>query len=135
MTEKTEIFTLHRYFLWADRMRAHMDTVIGSEPKFEEAEIDFYLYMSYWYGALYVVIEGWRELKLSDPRIDALLSSPNVDLLRRYRNAVFHYQREYFDPRAVEFFGERSTPAWVREIHGEFGRYFLEWFRSTSEEQ
>jgi len=43
------------------------------------------IFMSYWYGALFVVIEGWRELQLSDPSIEPLLASDNVDLLKRYR--------------------------------------------------
>jgi hypothetical protein len=50
--------------------------------------------MSYWYAALYVVIEGWRDLGLADATIDALLQSPNVDLLKRYRNGVFHFQKD-----------------------------------------
>jgi hypothetical protein len=36
------------------------------------------IFMSYWYGSLYVVIEGWKQLRLRDPKIDPLLLSPNV---------------------------------------------------------
>ena len=39
------------------------------------------LKMALLYGMLYVVIEGWQELGLSDPEIDQLLKSPNVGLL------------------------------------------------------
>lgn len=60
---------------------------------------DQFLYMSLWYACLYVLIEGWLQLKLSDPEVDALLESPNVDLLERFRNGVFHYQRDYWDER------------------------------------
>lgn len=60
-------------------------------------EIESFLYMSYWYGGLYVVIEGWQRLKLSDDIIDNLLISSNVQLLKRYRNGVFHFQKEYID--------------------------------------
>lgn len=31
------------------------------------------IFMSYWYGGLYVVIEGWKELGLHDPEIDQLI--------------------------------------------------------------
>jgi hypothetical protein len=59
--------------------------------------------MSYWYGGLYVVIEGWQELGLSDAVIDATLQSPNVHLLRRYRNGVFHFKKDYNDERFLAF--------------------------------
>jgi len=63
-------------------MRTHFDEVLAQGVPAGKAEIESFLYMSYWYGALYVVIEGWRELKLVDPAIDQLLQSSNVDLLR-----------------------------------------------------
>ena len=31
------------------------------------------MYMSYWYGGLFVVCEGWQELGLSDAKVDPLL--------------------------------------------------------------
>ena len=46
------------------------------------------------------MIEGWRALKLSDPNVDSLLSvTKNVKLLKKYRNGVYHYQKNYFDNR------------------------------------
>jgi hypothetical protein len=74
--------TLHRYFIWANQMRVHFDGIISKSKLGGAPEIESFLYMSYWYAALYVVIEGWRELELADATIDALLQSPNVDLLK-----------------------------------------------------
>src|SRR5438034_786877 len=91
------LFALHRYYIWANRMRTHFDDLLGDQTR--RSEIESLLYMSYWYSALFVVIEGWRHLGLSEPTIDALLASPNVDLLRRYRNGVFHFQKDYSDDR------------------------------------
>jgi hypothetical protein len=73
--------------------------------------------------------EGWLEFRLEDATIDGLLASPNVALLRRYRNGVFHFQRRYFDTRFVGFVqaGE-DVVTWVRELNVQFGRFFLEWF-------
>ena len=48
-----------------------------------------FMYLSYWYAGLFVVCEGWQELKLSDPEIDGLLASPNLELLKRFRNGVY----------------------------------------------
>jgi hypothetical protein len=81
--------------------------------------------MSYWYGGLYVVIEGWRALKLVDPVIDTLLLSPNVRLLRRYRNGTFHFQKKYVSDKCTEMFAKDGTATWARKLNTEFGRYFL----------
>jgi hypothetical protein len=127
-----EILTLHRYFIWANTMRTHFDQILAeilaAKKQLEGAtEIESFLYMSYWYGGLYVVIEGWKALGLSDAVIDDLLASPNVELLRRYRNGVFHFQRVYDDERFHEFMTQGTDEvAWVRTLNEQFGRYFLE---------
>jgi hypothetical protein len=107
-------------------MRVHFDAILSSHAAVEKTLTEWFLYMSYWYAGLYVVIEGWRDLKFSDPVIDNLLQSPNVQLLRRYRNGTFHFQREYFDERFTDFTSSTGTVVWVRNLNTEFGRYFLE---------
>jgi hypothetical protein len=82
------------------------------------------IFMSYWYGSLYVVIEGWRQLRLTDPKIVSLLASSNVALLKKYRNGVFHFQKNYFDDRFAGFVAAVDSVSWVRTIHSEFGEYF-----------
>ena len=86
---------------------------------------DYGVFMFYWYGGLYVVIEGYRELGLSDSRIDALLASPNVDFLRRCRNGVFHFQKDYVDEKLLGFMGQPDSAKWVRELTESFGEFFL----------
>lgn len=109
-------------------MRVHFDNTIKNKDKLDPQRfrIDTFLYMSYWYGGLYVLIEGWQELCLSDQRIDTLLESPNVDLLRLYRNGVFHFQKEYHDKRFLKFITEgENCVVWVRQLFEAFSNYFL----------
>lgn len=80
--------------------------------------------MSYWYGGLYVVVEGWQELGLSDPIVDPLLKSSNVQLLRRYRNGIFHFQKDYMDERFHKFMAPKDCVPWVRDLTNDFGDYF-----------
>lgn len=123
---------LHRYFIWANRMRLHFEEILDKHMKRRIDDhrygIESMMYMSLWYGLLYVVIEGWESLKLSDTVIDGLLRSSNNNLLSRYRNAIFHYpkKRQYYDERFENFFKEQTTVDWVRKLNTEFGRYFLE---------
>ncbi len=101
-----KLLALHRYYIWANRLREHFDSAVSTLTASARPEAVFIddrgLFLSHWYAALFVVVEGWQEVELSDPEIDALLSSPNVDLLRRFRNGVCHYQRNYNDPRFLD---------------------------------
>ena len=132
------IMALRRYWMYANRMRKHLEAALTKSPpdtkqtdpgKVILAAMSFFatdpgLFMSYRYGSLYVVIEGWRQWKLTDPEIDSLLTSPNVRLLKKYRDGVFHFQRNYFDDRFIGFVGAKDSVDWVRTIHSEFGEYF-----------
>ena len=135
--DMTTLLTLHRYWMWANRMRVLFDQALADPKRIAEGANDvrkmgltFFaddpgIFMSYWYAGLYVVIEGWREQGFHDPDIDRLIESPNTDLLRRYRNGSFHFQKEYFDQRFQGFMAEQGTVVWVRELNRTFGRYFL----------
>lgn len=134
----SKVFTLHRYFIWANAMRTQLDLIFknmnqsGTEEITKDLPemISIFMYMSMWYGMLYVVVEGWRELGLSDPVIDELLASPNVDFLRKYRNSAFHYQPEYLNAKQSEFLKSEFKPVeWVRKLNSEFGRYFIDSFK------
>ena len=134
--------SLHRYWMHANRMRMCFEEALTKNPPpipsggqsdvadtsmaaVKYAADDRGMFMSYWYGALYVVIEGWKALRLTDPAIDPLIISSNVKLLRNYRNGVFHFQRNYFDMRFAGFFMSKDSVNWVRQIHSELGMYFL----------
>lgn len=76
---------------------------------------------------MYVVIEGWKEASLSDPIIDELLNvyPDYVDLLRRFRNGVFHFQSKMFDKRLSEFVQNGSeTLLWAFALFYEFKRFY-----------
>jgi hypothetical protein len=137
---KAALHSLHRYYIWANRMRIHFYELVPkvaadqSKDRFSATAIEADLYMSFWYGELHVVIEGWKALGLSDPNVDALLASPNVELLRRYRNGVFHFQKDYFDERFLGFMRDGENAAsWVFDLNRAFGAYFLRKFSPPEE--
>lgn len=133
--------SLHRYWIYSNRMREYFEAALTESPqnftnlaketdpvKATVAAATFAIgsgiFMSYWYGSLYVVIEGWRQLQLTDPKIDLLLLSSNVRFLKKYRDGVFHFQRNYFDDRFLGFIKAGHSVEWVRTIHSELGEYF-----------
>jgi hypothetical protein len=128
VTTSNDIHTLHRYWLWADQMKELFGVELNTVGSQFDAEGTIHrdAYMSLWYALLAVVIEGWTELRLSDPVVAELLQSPNVDKLRRYRHGVFHFQRRYWDVRRTDFLmGGAESAAWVRRVHDELGRVLL----------
>ena len=134
------VVALHRYFIWANKMRTDFDVLLAKRKNTKVQErialIEDNMYMSYWYAGLYVVIEGWKELKLQDTVIDNLLNREDyVGLLKRYRNGVFHYQKDYFDSRFAEvWFQNKDFITWIRELNGQFGRYFLQWYAKYNQQ-
>lgn len=95
-------------------------------------QVDVFLCMSLWYATFYVLIEGWLCLKLSDDKIDALLKSKNVALLKTYRNGVFHFQKKYYDKRFIKLMKEGQDVAnWIRDLRDEFSRWFLDVYKNN----
>ena len=78
----------------------------------------------YWAASLYVVIEGWETAKFKDPIVDALLAISNYkDVLRRLRNATFHYQPAIAPQKVTEFFETTDVILWLYFLHEEFCRW------------
>lgn len=120
-----------RYLHWADIHRCHFDSWMEASHDVTEARRgwEFIALLSAWYASLWVVVEGWGEVPLSDPSVDELLAAaPRYQhLLRRYRNGVFHYQPELIDKRLADFLTEgESAVQWTHLLHQEFCRYYWE---------
>ncbi len=92
-------------------------------PSFFETKTG--LAMGLWLGTLYVVVEGWQATKLSDPKIDQLLTSTHVSALRRFRNWLFHFQERYLDERFKILTKSPEVIDWAVTLMHEFERYFL----------
>lgn len=90
------------------------------------------LKMALWYGSLYVVVEGWLEIGMSDPEVDQLLKSPNTDLLRGVRNSVFHFQKHWLDDRLAKFFASNDSVVWVRTLTKALRRVLIAEMRRIS---
>ena len=131
------LLSLHRYFVAAARMQHHFESnlVPFEEPQpvtpqdADRVALELFAgprgnFMYYWYGSLYVVVEGFRDLKLNDPNIDLLLDSTNVEALRQCRNGVFHFQPAYFSAKLLEPMQASQFVGWVRELMEAFRAYF-----------
>lgn len=152
--KEAEIFVLHRYFIWSNRMRSHLEDALErqgpmpdvtpemspTEREETEAEarawfLSVFLYRSYWLAGLHVLVEGWQKLELHDVAVDAMLTSPFLDELRRHRNGVYHFSPTYMDKR-VEATGSEGDARWVKHavrLHDAFDEFFIQWFAGRGE--
>jgi hypothetical protein len=131
-----KMFAFARYLSWADLQDRLFETEMGNQPNSSDADAGrehewrWFGLMCYWYASLHVVIEAWDELGFTDPVVDRLLAHP-MDyrrLLRRYRNAVFHYQDSVLSPKIVELLETGGVHVyWVRALHDEMVRAFNEY--------
>jgi hypothetical protein len=139
MATQSQLISLHRYYVWADRQRDDFMARrkrLGSPPIRDDEKFGRWIRMAFdnvapWLGSLYVVVEGWNELELSDPDVDRLLASPHVDRLRRFRNGVFHFQPKYGDDRFLTMFKKNGVP-WAHQLHAAFKCYFTAWDQSRA---
>lgn len=134
--DKMKTATLYRYFLYAVVMRDNLkkedvESFLRSLKDDVSSVLLFFsspigVYLTSYYSSIYLIIEGWRDLKLSDSKIDELISSPYTDRLRLFRNATFHYQKEPISPKLLQFFGpeDDDTEKWINELYMKFGDYF-----------
>jgi|SRR6185369_7746881 len=136
-----QIVSLHRYFLWANRMRMHFKNSMELPEPLPPSKFqwrvwfnEIFGYCCFWFASLHVVVEGWIELGLHDPIVDRLIAVPGKrDLLRRFRNGVYHFQEDYFDTRFRDFMSD-SNCDWASEVHKGLNDYFVEYFKSVGME-
>lgn len=119
---------LHERFIWANKMRALMIKVLKRENGIHKVEkfyqIETRMYMNLWYALLYTVIEGWKKLRLKDEELVKMLRSKNVDLLRKYRNYVFHFGDEKIEN--LDLLKSKESAFWIQNVHAALGKWFRE---------
>jgi hypothetical protein len=122
------LLALYRYFIIASRTRAELKRIQDGQDYRQKQPLstnDFVIYLLsgppslffIWCGMLYVVVEGYRELKLKDSAVDSLLAdSGRLDVLKRCRNGIFHFQKNYFDDRFMGPLRDLFFTEWAQQL-------------------
>src|ERR1041384_1176867 len=132
-----------RYLYWSDILYQRWLTQGGSKGEADTGKSEWLTFAlaSQWLASLWVVVEGWREGPVTDTLINKLLDlyPDYCDLLRRFRNGVYHYQPEIFDDRLYAFPTRGAeTVTWAVALFYEFKRFLWEYpdnFRGTEDER
>ncbi len=105
-----------QYLHWA---QLQLDRFLSSEESDQATRLGS---VAQWLAAEYVALEGWAELGLRSERVSLLLTAypEHKDLLRRCRNAVYHFQKTPLDPRLVRVLRDEDEELrWSSALHFE----------------
>lgn len=82
-----------------------------------------------WFASEYVAIEGWKEIELESAIISKILeeNEEGIGILRRARNAVFHFQVAPLEKRLFDFASEFGSNGWLIDLHQAFLAYLLDY--------
>jgi len=128
-----ELISLHKHWLNADAVKQFVTSKVEggknmNENILKEAQmLSSFSRLTVFYGLIYVVIEGYKELKYSNDAIDKLLNNEEfVDSLRLFRNSTFHYQKEPISEKALKFLELPESENWIRQLNLAFIAFFEE---------
>ncbi len=128
-----ELAALYKHWCIADSVKQFItaevtipDTAQLPKSFVQEAQLhSSFMRLSVWYSLLRVVVEGYQKLKLSDPTVDEYLQKAEyVEALRRFRNAMFHYQADPFSEKLFDFLQLQDTTDWARGLNKALEAYF-----------
>lgn len=132
---KEKLLTLWRYHAWSRRLRKTFKSHLESEGEFlkQEGDLGYFflsqtaLFLFYWYASLYVVADGYCELKLQNRLIGPLFSTEHIEILRLFRNGMFHYQAECYHTKLMDMLtGYEENVVWLDMLDVAFRVFFKE---------
>lgn len=126
-----KLAALHRHWIIADAVRVVLQqktiTPEQEESAIQRFGLDFVAFgehtsmvcrMQVWYSLLYVVVEGYRELgQHYEPLEEVLAKGEYVELLRRFRNATFHFQGDPLNDKLINFLNEKDSETWIHDLN------------------
>jgi hypothetical protein len=129
MKERTlALLALHGHFVVADAVK---QLIQADAPVDEEtarrlgddlvgvAQVESRLLrLQVFYALMYVVVEGYIELRCQDSSVDGLLEQSDfVDAFKRFRNGTFPFQRELVSPKVQKFLDANGSEEWALDLY------------------
>jgi hypothetical protein len=120
-----------RYLYWSELNRQRfLQLTEQSEELNPSDKWKWLAFMSQFYASLWVVIEGWKTLKLDDPAIESLIAGcpEYCRMLKKFRDSVYHCSPSLLDSRSLKFIKQGEAAVfWASALHEEFQRFYWEW--------
>ncbi len=135
-----KLAALHRHWIIADAVRVVLQqratTPEQEERAIKKFGIEYVTFgehgsmicrMQVWYSLLYVVVEGYRELgQKHEPLEEVLAKTEYVDLLRRFRNATFHFQADPLNDKLLDFLEKEDSEVWIYDLNKQLEAFLMQ---------
>lgn len=134
-----KIVALHRHWIVADAVKTVLKQQMAPEDEANSVTkfgLEYFAFgtnasmicrLQVWYALLFVVIEGYEDLKLQFEPLDKVLAQRDyVDSLRRFRNATFHYQADPLNDKLINFLDKADSESWIRELNKQMNSFFMQ---------
>jgi len=136
------LLSIYRHWLWADRMRELFEHYLRCNlpPSVDQFTFDEAFFttsmvtcMSLWYGLLFAACDGLEKASgLSVSEISSEYARVR-ELLRRFRNAVFHVQPDYWSEKLMAVLREEQLATAIRAVHRSVGAWLETQVKQQSE--
>ena len=136
------LVSLHRHWVWADRMKELFEFYLEKEWPIPDEDLkpdsphlisSLFTCMCLWYGLLYATCDGIE----AHAKVKVASIAPDYDKasakLRRFRNAMFHVQPEYWSDKLMDVIGDGNLPDTIRAIHKQVGDWLEGQLRPVAE--
>ena len=123
MKDVETIVSFGQYLHWSQMQYEHYRTF-----QEDSSDADFFGALAHWLASLYVVAEGWQEIGMPDPVISDLIAKYDdyYQLMRRFRNGVYHFQHKPMTEKLTDFLGAKSEGTlWAEALLFEFKRFLV----------
>lgn len=117
------IISFGQYLHWSQMQFAHFRTFNE-----ESSEADFIGALAHWLASVYVAAEAWHELGHSDSTISSLVTKYDdvYKLMRRFRNAVYHFQPNPMNEKLHDFLApETENQPFALALQFELQRFLV----------
>ena len=119
--------SIYRQWIWADHLRNYFSAELPEKELnlSENFTIEpYWMFMCLWYGVLFSVLEALKKIKVNVPEIQKDIDQM-YPILKKYRNAVFHVQEEYWSDKWRNLILDDTSADKINLIHKQVGIFLL----------
>jgi hypothetical protein len=120
--------SIYRQWIWADHLRNYFSAELPEKKLSLSGDFTiepYWMLMCLWYGVLFSVLEALREIKVNVPEVQKDIDKM-YPTLKKYRNAVFHVQKEYWSNKWRNLILDETSAKKINLIHKQVGIFLLE---------
>jgi hypothetical protein len=120
--------SIYRQWIWADHLRNYFSAELPEKKLSLSGDFTiepYWMLMCLWYGVLFSVLEALREIKVNVPEVQKDIDKMYLTL-KKYRNAVFHVQKEYWSNKWRNLILDETSAKKINLIHKQVGIFLLE---------